>query len=70
MADALAADRPAVTGADGRFRIEGIFPGLGFGLSLRKGDKFLEIDENYGKLTLEAATKDLGDITAKLYRPD
>jgi RNA polymerase sigma factor (sigma-70 family) len=70
VTEALAADQPVVTGADGRFRIEGIFPGLGFGLSLHKGDKFLEIDEKYNKLTLEPATKDLGDITAKPFRPD
>jgi hypothetical protein len=70
LADEIAEERPIKTDAAGRFRVEGIFPGLEFGLSLRKDNKFFVIDEKYGKLTLDAGTKDLGDITAKPFRPD
>jgi RNA polymerase sigma factor (sigma-70 family) len=65
LADAVAGDRPIQTDADGRFRIEGVFPNLKFGLGLRKGNSFLNIDEKYGDLTVSAGIKDLGNITAK-----
>jgi RNA polymerase sigma factor (sigma-70 family) len=57
------------TDAEGRFRVEGIFPGLKFGLGLRKGNSFLVTAEQFQTMTLEAGTRDLGDIAAKPWRP-
>ncbi len=53
------------TDADGRFRIENIFPGLRFSLAVRKGRGFFITDEKYQMLALEAGTRDLGNITVK-----
>jgi hypothetical protein len=69
LADDVFGKQPVKTGADGRFRVEGIFPGLEFGLGLSKGNNFLVTDEKYQTMTLEAGTKDLGDITAKPFSP-
>jgi protocatechuate 3,4-dioxygenase beta subunit len=69
LADEIAADRSVQTDAEGRFRVEDIFPGLLFGVSLRKGDKFLVPDETYQKMTLPSGSKDLGTIVAKPFRP-
>jgi RNA polymerase sigma factor (sigma-70 family) len=68
LADAVAGDRTIQTGADGRFRIEGVFPDQRFGLGFRKGNNFLHTDEKYWDLAVGAGTKDLGDIRAK--RPE
>ncbi len=68
-AEDVAGKQPILTDAKGRFRIEGMFAGLTFSLNLRKGD-FLDIDEKYGKLTLSARSKDLGDIVVKTSRPE
>lgn len=65
LANDVAGKRSIQTDADGRFCIEGIFPDLKCGLTLRKGGKFLNIDAKYGELVLSAGTKDLGDIHAK-----
>ncbi len=65
LADEMTGGKPIQTDADGRFRIENIFPGLRFNLVIRKGRGFLSTDEPYRVLTLEAGTKDLGNIIAR-----
>lgn len=65
LADEVAGNRPIQTDANGRFRIEGVFPDQKFGLALSKGKGFLSTDEKYGELTVSVGTKDLGDIIAK-----
>jgi protocatechuate 3,4-dioxygenase beta subunit len=70
LADEIAAGQPAqTTDADGRFRVEGIFPDLPFGIGLRKGNKFFVTDETYQKMTLPLGAKDLGSIVARPFRP-
>jgi RNA polymerase sigma factor (sigma-70 family) len=61
---------PVKTDAEGRFRVEGIIPGLKFGLGFRKDKRFFVTEGKYRSMTLQAGTKDLGDITAKPYRPE
>ena len=68
LVEDAAGDQPIQTDAGGRFRVEGIFPDLKFGLDLRKGSDFFSTDEKYQELTVSAGTKDLGDIIAK--RPE
>ena len=58
------------TDQEGRFRVEGIIPGMKLGLGLRKGNAFLVPDDKYQTMTLEAGTRDLGDVTAKPFRPE
>jgi RNA polymerase sigma factor (sigma-70 family) len=70
LADEAFADRPVKTDAEGRFRVEGIFPDLKFGLGLRTGKGFLIAEEKYQELTLTAGVKALGDIVAKPFRPE
>jgi RNA polymerase sigma factor (sigma-70 family) len=69
LSDEISSSHPVVSDADGRFRVEAIFPGMQFGLGLRKGNRFLVTDEKYQTMTLKAGTRDLGDITAKPFRP-
>lgn len=58
--------RPSVqTDAAGRFRIEGVFADLKFGLKISKGDDYFSTDEKHQELTLSAGTKDVGDIIVK-----
>jgi RNA polymerase sigma factor (sigma-70 family) len=56
------------TGKDGRFRIEGLKPGLKYGLNVTTGSYVREIVGGEPKdLTIQAGqTKDLGDVTVKL----
>jgi RNA polymerase sigma factor (sigma-70 family) len=57
------------TDKDGRFRIEGLIPGLEFGAGFRKGANFLDAGEKTRKLTVESGrTKDLGDLPSKVFR--
>jgi RNA polymerase sigma factor (sigma-70 family) len=65
LAEEVAGPQPNQTDADGRFRIEGVFPDQKPGLSLRKPNGFLNINAKYRNLTLSAGTKDLGDIRIK-----
>jgi hypothetical protein len=59
----LGPDRPPVrTDKDGRFRIEGVVPGLKFGLSLRHGRKYLAGDPRIGPRQIKPGeTLDLGE---------
>lgn len=68
LVEDAAGDRPIQTDANGRFRIEGIFPDLKFRLDLWKGRDFFSTDEKYRELKWSAGTKDLGDIIAKQQR--
>jgi hypothetical protein len=68
LAERVIGDPPIQTDADGRFRIEGIFPDLEFGLDLRKGNDFFNTDAKYRELMSSGGTKNLGDIIAK--RPE
>ena len=56
-------DRPPIhTDKDGQFRIEGVVPGLKFGLSLRHGRKYLAGDPRIGTRQVKPGeTLDLGD---------
>jgi protocatechuate 3,4-dioxygenase beta subunit len=57
------------TDNQGRFRIEGLIPGLEFGVGFRKGPNFLDAGERTRKLTVESGkTKDLGDVATKVFR--
>jgi hypothetical protein len=56
------------TDPKGRFRLEGVFPGLLFHITLRKNGEFLITDESFRKLNLPSGEKDLGDSVAKPYR--
>ncbi len=58
------------TDSEGRFRVEGIFPGMKFVFGFAKGRDFLVPDKKYLYLTLEEGTRDLGDIVAKPFRPE
>jgi hypothetical protein len=54
---------------EGRFRVEGLIPGLEFGVGFRKGPNFLDAGERTRKLTVESGrTKDLGDVSTKVFR--
>jgi RNA polymerase sigma factor (sigma-70 family) len=61
--DRLDPDRLSVrTDKDGRFRLEGVVPGLKFGLSLRHGRKYLAGDPRIGPRQVKPGeTLDLGD---------
>jgi hypothetical protein len=55
----------------GRFRVEGLFPGVPFGLSFSKKGTFRDPGEAYRKLSVTSGqTRDLGDVKTKIYRPD
>jgi RNA polymerase sigma factor (sigma-70 family) len=57
------------TDAEGRFRVEGIMPGMEFGVGFRKGQNFLDAGDSLRKLKIESgATKDLGNIATKVFR--
>jgi hypothetical protein len=57
------------TDAEGRFRLEGLIPGLNFGIGFRKGANFLDAGQILQKLTVEPGeAKSLGDIPTKVYR--
>ncbi|HTU90975.1 MAG TPA: sigma-70 family RNA polymerase sigma factor [Gemmataceae bacterium] len=56
---------PIRTGADGRFRVEGVVPDLGFGLHIRRGGKYL-VDPRIGNMSLEPSeVRNLGDLRVK-----
>ncbi|MBI1913623.1 MAG: sigma-70 family RNA polymerase sigma factor [Planctomycetes bacterium] len=56
------------TNANGAFRVEGVFPGLAFGLTFVSGGGFREIGAKYRNLSLTPAqTRDLGNISSKPY---
>jgi RNA polymerase sigma factor (sigma-70 family) len=58
--------RSQCTDKDGRFRLEGIIPGLKFGLGLRHGRTFLVGEPRIGlRLVKPGETLDLGDIRTK-----
>jgi RNA polymerase sigma factor (sigma-70 family) len=63
-------DNTVKTDADGRFRVEGIFPGLEFGFGFIKGREYLDPGKRYRRLTLEAGTRNLGEIVARPFRPE
>ncbi len=65
LANEITRGKPIQTDADGRFRIETIFPGLRFSLVVRKGRGFFITNEKYRALTVAAGTKDLGNVTVK-----
>jgi protocatechuate 3,4-dioxygenase beta subunit len=69
LADNVASTHPVQTDAEGRFRLEGVFTDLKVSLGLKKGNGFLVTEEKYQSMTLKAETKDLGDLTAKPFRP-
>jgi hypothetical protein len=52
---------------DGKFRIDGLVPGLKFGLGVTKESYYVEIcDKNLENLTVRPGeTRDLGDIQVK-----
>jgi hypothetical protein len=57
------------TDREGRFRVEGLFPGLPFGISLVKKGTIYDPGDDYRQLTAKSGeTKDLGDVKAKVYR--
>jgi RNA polymerase sigma factor (sigma-70 family) len=56
------------TDAEGRFRVEGLFPGVPFGISFVKKGKFRDPGDNYRKLSVKPGqTNDLGDVKTKIY---
>jgi RNA polymerase sigma factor (sigma-70 family) len=58
------------TDADGRFRIEGVFPEVDYRLGFQKDRFFRDVDAKYRQLTLRPAeTRDLGEIPSRR-RPD
>jgi 5-hydroxyisourate hydrolase-like protein (transthyretin family) len=61
------ADRKQVrTDRAGRFRVEGLFPGVPFSIGFVKKGKFQDPGDDYRKLSLEPGqTKDLGDVKTK-----
>jgi hypothetical protein len=57
--------RPIRPDKDGKFRIEGLVPGLTYDLSILKGGYLLPLSSD--KLTIKAGeTKNLGDVQVKL----
>jgi RNA polymerase sigma factor (sigma-70 family) len=65
LAEEMADGQSIQTDADGRFHIENIFPGLRFMLVIRQGHGYFDTDQPNRVLTLEAGTKDLGNVTAR-----
>jgi hypothetical protein len=60
---------PVRTDKDGRFRLEGIVPGLKFGLSIRKGQTFLVGKPRVGHKQAESGqTLELGEIKTEPLR--
>jgi RNA polymerase sigma factor (sigma-70 family) len=56
------------TDRDGRFRVEGLFPGVPFGLNFKQGRRFRDPGESYRKLSIDPGqTRDFGDIRTKVY---
>src|SRR5581483_4071184 len=56
-----------MTDAEGRFRVEGLFPGVPFGLGFARKGKFHDPGEGYRKLSVKPGqTDDLGDVKTKL----
>jgi protocatechuate 3,4-dioxygenase beta subunit len=59
----------ATTDAAGKFRLEGLIPGLEFAVGFRKGKNFLDAGETYRNLKAESGkTNNLGDVHTKVYR--
>jgi RNA polymerase sigma factor (sigma-70 family) len=57
------------TDREGRFRIEGLFPGMPFGIGFVKKGTIYDAGNNYRKLTVKPGqTNDLGDVKTKIYR--
>jgi protocatechuate 3,4-dioxygenase beta subunit len=62
-------DDPVKTDADGRFRLDGLFPGLPFSVGLRKGERFLDTGKRFGELRVgSGAAVDLGEIRVTVGR--
>jgi RNA polymerase sigma factor (sigma-70 family) len=63
-------DRPrARTDREGRFRVEGLFPGVPFAISFVKKGTIHDAGEGYRKLSVKPGqTNDLGDVKTKIYR--
>ncbi len=56
------------TDRDGRFRVEGLYPGVPFAITFVKKGKFLDAGDGYRELSVKPGqTKDLGDIKTKVY---
>jgi RNA polymerase sigma factor (sigma-70 family) len=56
------------TDRDGRFRVEGLFPGVPFGIGFAKKGKFHTASDAYLKLSVKPGqTNDLGDVKTKPY---
>jgi hypothetical protein len=67
LSEAVLGEVPADN--EGRFRVEGLIPGLEFGVGYRKGPNFLDPGDRTRKLTVESGkTKDLGDVPTKVFR--
>jgi RNA polymerase sigma factor (sigma-70 family) len=57
------------TDAAGKFRVEGVIPGLEFGVGFKKDRNFLDAGEGYRSLKAEPGkTNGLGDVRTKVYR--
>jgi RNA polymerase sigma factor (sigma-70 family) len=55
-----------MTDAEGRFRVEELFPGVPFGLGFARKGKFHDPGEDYRKLSVKPGqTNDLGDVKTK-----
>jgi RNA polymerase sigma factor (sigma-70 family) len=59
-------EKPALTDRDGRFRLEGIVPGVSFSVQVRKGDRYFGGKPRIGPLKLKpGGSRDLGDRTVE-----
>jgi RNA polymerase sigma factor (sigma-70 family) len=58
------------TDATGHFRVEGLFPGVPFGLSFARKGKFHDPGDAYRKLSVGAGqTHEVGDVRTKVFGP-
>jgi RNA polymerase sigma factor (sigma-70 family) len=57
------------TDREGRFKAEGLFPGMPFGISFVKKGKMYNAGDDYRKVSVKSGqTNDLGDVKTKIYR--
>jgi RNA polymerase sigma factor (sigma-70 family) len=65
-------ERPtARTDRDGRFRVEGLFPGVSFAIGFVKRGTIHDAGDDYRKLSAKPGqTNDIGDVKTKIYRID
>ena len=56
------------TDREGRFRVEGLFPGVPFGINFAKKGKFRDPGDAYRNVPVKSGqTNDLGDVRTKIY---